>query len=72
MESIMSLVYFEDRSGNAVAIVVDKIISLHQNRLPTDTPVCIATTQGAIHVRGSFDTATEKVMSAQLRDKEQK
>ena len=68
----MSLVYFEGRDGNAIAIVVDKIISLHQNRLPTDTPVCIATTQGAIHVRGDFDTATAKVMAAQLRDKEQK
>jgi len=60
----MSLVYFEGRDGEAVAIVASKIISLHQNRLPTDTPVCVATTQGAIHVRGSFDAAQQKLMEA--------
>ena len=60
----MSLVYFEGRDGNTVVIVASKIISLHQNRLPTETPVCICTTQGPIHVRGDLDTASAKLMAA--------
>jgi hypothetical protein len=61
----MSLIYFEDHNGRSVAVVASKIASIHQNRLPTDAPVCIVTTSGCeLNVRGSFDAATEKLMEA--------
>lgn len=62
----MKLVYFENRDGRTIAIAADKIISLTEKRLPTDTPVLVTCIGGVeFDVRGDLDSTQRKLMAAQ-------
>ena len=60
----MSLIYFEDREGYALAIVASKVVALRRNRYPTDTPVSVITETVIYNVRGDIDTAQQKLIAA--------